>query len=286
MHWLTKFFVVVAAVLSVALSALTVTYSVNADRISSELSKAQQAEQQATTAQQIQAQSHAAEVASLRGELSSREEQLASLRTDMRQLEQAKVALEAEIREAEAARKSVESQVTQGQVSVQTLTDLVSSYRDEANTLRTAASEARNQRLELEDRLADLESENDVLEQNTRALRERLAEAQRTTSGGVASGGGTTTASSRLAGPTVFGSVEGVSFEASTGRTLVQVNLGQNDGLSDNNELYVVRGSNYVGTIVLTRVDLQASVGYVRLTSGGLSVERGDEVRSRILARN
>lgn len=292
MHWSTKFFVFLAGVLSLALSALTVTYSVNADRIAGALSDAVQAEQAASSALTIQASAHAEEVAGLRNDLDSREQQIAGLRQDLRQFERDKLALEAQIRESEAKVTAVQGQLSEFGIGFRTMSALLENNQREVSLLRDAALASRTERLDLEDRLADLQSENQVLDQTVRALREQVADAQRALennrAGVAGTGAGLTLAGSAsaprdLAGPTIIeGRIEDVRFDEVGDRTLVQVDLGQNDGVFVNAKLYVVRGATYVATLVMQRVDLQGSVGYVEVTNNNLRVQPGDVVRSAV----
>lgn len=295
MHILTKFFVVVAAVLSLLLSALTISYSVNAQRITREFQSVRQEADAASLALNLQVQSHSDEIASLRRELESRDLMIAQFRSDSGAQEIENQNLVTQVREAEAESKAIEGRIAQLGVTAETLTSLVSNYRDEVRTLRDSELRNRDQRLDLEDRIADLESENQVFDDTIRALREQLTEARRA----VASNGGSvgpaspangSAAASQalrvLSGPPVFGRVSTTRRDPATGESLVEVSLGTNDGVSENTELYVVRGSQYVGALVVQTADLQSSVARVRLTNGDLRVRNGDEVRTRILASN
>jgi len=291
-HSFTKFFVVLAALLSLMVAALTITYSVNTQRIADQFRDVQRANEQAQIQLRTQAQAHTEEVASLRSELESRDREIAELRSDLNQQTLENQELIARVREAEAEAKAVQGRITQLGVTAETLTSLVENYREEVRTLRDQQLRNRNQRLDLEDRIADLASENQVFEDTIRALREQLAEARRAVQtaaagNGAGNGQGDRVAAGRIVpGPTIFGRVTDVRQAQADDRTLVEVNLGSNDQITEGTELYAVRGSDYVGTLVVDRVDLQSSVAYVRLTNRDMQVREGDEIRSRILASN
>jgi len=291
-HSFTKFFVVLAALLSLMVAALTITYSVNTQRIADQFRDVQRANEQAQIQLRTQAQAHTDEVASLRSELESRDREIAELRSDLNQQTLENQELIARVREAEAEAKAVQGRITQLGVTAETLTSLVENYREEVRTLRDQQLRNRNQRLDLEDRIADLASENQVFEDTIRALREQLAEARRAVQtaaagNGAGNGQGDRVAAGRtVPGPTIFGRVTDVRQAQADDRTLVEVNLGSNDQITEGTELYAVRGSDYVGTLVVDRVDLQSSVAYVRLTNRDMQVREGDEIRSRILASN
>lgn len=286
MHILTKIFVVLAALLSLLVSALAITYSINAERISDEFGAARRAEDAATTALRLAEENHKLEVTQLRGQLETRNVELADLRGELDESRYDAQRLAAEKRAAEAQTAAVQSQVRELGVTADTLTKLVETYRDEVTNLRDQELTNRDQRLDLEDTIADQSSRLQVFEQTVRALREQLADARQQIeelgSGRAVARNGGAAAPRTIPGTVITGTVEDVRDDSESGRTLVQVDLGSNDGVSALTELDVVRGQNYVGTIVVDEVDLQASVGYVRLTNGNLKIRRGDQVRSRL----
>jgi hypothetical protein len=63
---------------------------------------------------------------------------------------------------------------------------------------------------------------------------------------------------------------------------LVTINEGSNRGLRENTLLHVIRGNDFVASIVLVRVEPGSSVGKVTLTRKGMSVLRDDVVLSRL----
>lgn len=287
MHILTKIFVVLAALLSLLVSALAITYSINAERIADEYADARQKADAATANLRVSTENHQLEVTQMRGQLETKNLEIADLRQELDASRYDAQQLAAEKREAEAQTAAVQTQVAQFGVTADNLTELVETYRDEVTLLRGKELTNRDQRLDLEDTIADQASRLQVFNQTVRALREQLRDAQRTiqelSSGRtVARSSGAAESLRTIPGTVVFGRVEDVRAEADSGRTLVQVDLGSNDGVQAQTELDIVRGNDYVGTIVVDDVDLQVSVGYVRLTNGDFRIRTGDEVRSRL----
>ncbi len=60
------------------------------------------------------------------------------------------------------------------------------------------------------------------------------------------------------------------------GETFVQVNVGRNDGVESNMKFLVHRGSQFLGTLIITTVDANSSAGRIELMQGRVSV--GDMV--------
>lgn len=86
---------------------------------------------------------------------------------------------------------------------------------------------------------------------------------------------GTTTVA---ANQTIQGAVTSIG-KASNGVTLVQINVGEKDQVLAGMEFTISRGSNYVGTMIVTSVNTDAAIG--RLTNVQGAVGNGDAVYVR-----
>ncbi|MEM7754386.1 MAG: hypothetical protein AAF297_01985 [Planctomycetota bacterium] len=282
MHILTKVFVVLAAVLSLLLSALTVTYAVNAESVRQAFEDADRQREAADVALLAQTEMNARERDALRRELESSEQTVSNLRSDMSSLQRSSDQLRKDLNDARLEADQVRAQITQFGVATDTQSTLIANYREEVTRLRENELDFRDERLALEDRIADQASQILVLEQQRRALEERIAELREAAEGGTVgegSGDGPVVTLDRF----VRGRVDQVSSDPASGEPLVQIDLGSSDGLARNTVLYVVRDGNvYVADIVVQSVDLQTSTAEVTLTADGRSVRPGDEVRSRI----
>lgn len=283
MHILTKVFIVFAAVLSLVLAALTMAYSVNADSI---VSKYQDALKEAATAKASQ-QSATAEYADKNAvqqqqldAMSARNAQLES-RNDELIGENARLVTEKQ--NAENRALAIGNQIGDSLQTAKAQAQVIESLRAELSSLRQSELALRRGSLELEDRVNDLASQNDVFQATIRALREQLASAQRAAElamSGVGAGGEGEPYTAT--GPVIRGRVTQVSTDPASGQPLVEVDIGSNDRVSENMQLQVGRGQSFVATLVVLRTDLQSAVARVELlASEDAAVQAGDMVMSR-----
>jgi len=285
-HILTKVFVVLAAVMSLMLAASTMIYAHNAEAVRGAYEKAELARVLSERTLATQAETHARDIATLMGEIQSREQRIADVRTDLDSVKAEAERLRREKLAAEAEAERIRGQITQFGVAAETNATVIENYRAEVGDLRSDELRFREEKLQLEDAIADQASQIEVLQQENRALQEQLAaatadlEAART--GATASSAGETSGPVTLQGAPVFGSVNAVRTEAATGKTLVQINLGANDRMRENVKLLVFRGGQFIGNVVLKTVDLQDSLGEVVLLSEGMQVQPGDRVTTRL----
>jgi len=283
-HVLTKVFVVIAAILSVALSALVIAFAVNTDRIREDYQNIASAK--ATIEAQYSTASVIAE--QQRGLLLSSVEQLnrdaASLKANFSTLENERNTLAAAKARAETERDAITSKISELGETAKTQAALITSYRSEVTTLRDAELDYRNRALDMDNRLNDLESQREVLEQNFRALQEQLAEAKRSAGGMPAAGivSGAAEQSFVYTGPRIQGRVEEVRIDPATGKSLVRLSVGTNDKASKNMKFFIVRGDEFVANVVVSQPDMKWSVAEVTLINRGATVQVGDLVISKI----
>ncbi|MEM1330164.1 MAG: hypothetical protein AAGG07_06355 [Planctomycetota bacterium] len=278
MHIFTKVLVCFAAVLAILLSALTMTYAASSNAITADYKDAVAArsamerslEEQTRQLTQV-LQDTELEQATLNSALAERDAQV-------RRLQSENVRLLGEKRAAEASRDSIENQIAQLGETTQTQIALIESYRNEVGDLRSNELRFRNEKLQLEDRINDLESQREVLEQTTRALQEQLAELQTAISetNAIASGIGTESAATAIRG-----TVEEVSTDVS-GRLLVKIDLGTNDSIRENMKLYVTRGGQFLANMTIIETDLNFAVGELDDLGLGTTVQAGDAVITRL----
>ena len=283
MHILTKVFIVFAAVLSLVLAALTMAYSVNADTI---VSKYNDALQQAITAQAAR-ESASAEYAAASSVANQQIHDLQILVSDLAarnaKLVTENSGLTASVQSERNRADAVENQIGDSLQTTKAQAAVIASYIEELAGLRESELGLRRASIELEDRVNDLASQNDVFQATIRALREQLASAQREAElamGGVAAGA--EGEPYEAAGAVIRGRVTQVSTDPASGQALIEVDVGSNDRVSENMKLQVGRGESFVATLVVLRTDLQSSVARVALTNEGASVQPGDLVVSRL----
>jgi hypothetical protein len=287
-HILTKVFVVLAAVMSLMLAASTMIYAYNAESIRDAFQDMKLGKELSDRTLSAQAESHARDVATLMGEIETREQEKAEVEADLTALQVQLEQLRREKFNAEAEADRIRGQITQFGVASQTQATLIENYKDEVSELRDDELRFRDERLQLEDAIADQASQIEVLQQENRALQEQLAAAnadleESRGNGAVArSNGAGSTGPIQLQGPPIRGQINAVRSEPATGKTLVQVNLGANDRMRENVKLLVFRDNTFVANIVLKNVDLQDSMGEVVLTAAGQQIRTGDQVTTRL----
>jgi len=283
-HILTKVFVLFAAVLSMLMASLAISYSVNAERILDDYEKAREradaAESELAASQAIGAQ----ERATLEEDKSRLQDELASRDAELRRLEAANTELRIALRQAESERVSIASRIAQLGVTTQTQAKIIEEYKNELSRLRTAELNYRDEKIDLEKKLGDLESQVIVFEQVKRALEEQLAEIRRSMDPSTARVADERVArASEVPGPPISGRIDEVRQDPNSDDTLVKINLGTNDRISNNTRMYVHRGGDrYLGELVVIETDLNHAVARVAYTVNGQTIRQGDGVLSRL----
>lgn len=285
MHILTKVFVLFAAVLSILMAALSISYTVNADRVVMDYRNAMARADQAANDRDSIRSSASQLVASKEEELNSARDELASRNADIRRLEAANSELRIGLRSAESARESITAKIAELGVAVETQARIIDEYKNELSRLRRAELDYRDERLDIEKQLSDLESQVIVYEQVKRALEEQLTEV-RTTLASASTGGAANNATrispAEVPGPQIRGSVDQVTNDPATGQLLVKINLGSNDRVRENSRLYVHRGQTYLGELVVFQVDLNHAIARMSYTVPGQDIRASDSVLSRL----
>lgn len=286
MHILTKVFVLFAAVLSILMAALSISYTVNADRVVADYTNALAIADQARNDRDAVKASSSQLIAAKEEELNASREELASRNADIRRLEAANTELRINLRSAESARESITTKIAELGVAVQTQAQIIDDYKNEQSRLRRAELDYRDERLDLEKQLSDLESQVIVYEQVKRALEEQLQEI-RTALAAAQNGGNVAQVGDRrgpeeIAGPIIRGSIDEVMNDPATGQRLVKVNLGTNDRIRPNTRLFVHRGQTYLGELVVFEVDLNHAIGRVAYAVSGETIRPDDSVMSRL----
>ncbi len=282
MHILTKILAVFAALLAIGLSALTIAYTANADRVRSDY-QAQVLRAQASEARAAEASANAnITVGIIQNQIDEIGRQRDALEAEASQLRQNNARLLTDARQAEAAEQSIRSKIDQLAATSETLSRIVASYREEVATLRTNELRYARNETQLSDRVNDLTGQLEVALENNRALQEQLVEV-RTQLATVERGGSSADTNSFAAAATPIRARVTDVRRGPAGELLIEINAGSRDQLRANNELSLVRGDTFLGKVRLTRVDPQLSVGVVDfLGRPSLDVREGDMVVSVI----
>ncbi len=285
MHVLTKILVVFCAVLSLLLAALTMAFATNADRIRASIDS-ERANRVALESQyREQIAGYAAEKATIEARLQASDADRTSLNQQVSQLSSERTSLRTEVERAKADADAIRNQISEFGATSATQTALIKSYRDEVSRLRDELVKASKREIELVDRINDLTGQREVLEQNSRALKEQLEETKLSIQSSQQAGSGVSASFAaaeprEYTGPLIRAAVTEVT-SSPTG-DLVVINEGSNRGLRENTLLHVIRGQDYVASIALVRVEPSTSVGRITLVRKGMQVLRDDTVLSRL----
>lgn len=284
MHILTKILIAFGAVLSVALAGLTIAYSANAgvlrrglESASAEVDalKAQVALQASRIGMTATEQSRLAEqiVAERDGLLS----QIANLQADRTRLEN-------EVRTAKLGAAEAAGQIASLTASNGGLNTLLSSLTTERQKLAAKLADSSVREAANVARISELDRANSVLEQETRAMREQLAELRNT----LEQSRGAGTASAGVSGParpfaaaSFFATrVKSVLTDA-TGELAV-IDLGSAGGVRENMKLVVLRNGQFLANLVILKADVNEAVGRVEKLGKPVTVQPDDQVVSRL----
>ncbi len=264
MHVVTKILVVAAAILCIALAALSMAYAVNSDRIVSEHQRQSDLRIAADTARTLDATAALEErtrLTQLRDQLSN---ELAKAMESVRSLQGERTELRSGVVKAEAERDAIGQKISQIAATAETQARLVEALIGEVSKLRDNELSYRRESIQLTDRINDLESQREVLEQSVRALQENLTEL-RLASQGIAAGGVISTSSTpRPPIVNVRGRIIQTMPDPATGGILAQIDLGTNDQIHENTLLYLVREpKQYLGQLIILKADLKTAIGRI-----------------------
>jgi hypothetical protein len=277
---MTKFLIVACAVLCLLLSALTVAFTANADRITEGFKQ----ERAARLAAEATAKDQLAQAGQERADMQQKVQELtAAIRerdAQINDLQARATALQTEKERAAAEVATIKNQIDQLTATTKVQAAVIEADRQELGKLRAESLAAARREIELGDRVNDLASQNEVLEQTARALREQLAEAQ--TALQTAAAGGRPGAKGQPydpAGLKVRGSVTDV-IRSDAGDEMVVLDIGTNKGVQENMRLDIIRGTTWLATVVITKADPGQSVGRLDYLGRTTKVGKGDTVLS------
>ncbi len=281
MHIVTKILAVFGAILSVMLAALTISYSANADKIA-ESFRSEQAQKLAfQSTAQSQIADWNAEKARLQGQVDSIANEKASIEAQMKAKESELATKNAELQRARLDDQSVKNTVDNLTAAAKANAALIDAMNKEITELRNERITSARRETELVDRLNDLESQRQVLEQNTRALQEQLTEAKLTLEKVKSGGGATGDQPYTYSGPLIQGRVLSVTTSPAGGE-LAEISEGANAGVKANMKFSIVREGKFVANLIMTTVDLGRSVGRIDKLGRSVDIRSGDIVLSRV----
>jgi hypothetical protein len=278
-HALTRFFIVLAALLAVLVSALVMAYVANADAVAksllgerARLAAVEAAHASAETTWALDRENLNAQLAAVSDKWAQSQEQVRGRDAEIATLRAAK-------REAELEAESIRNQIASLSESVDLLSRLLKSYREEVTGMREAELRLRRNEIDLLARLSDLQAQYEVQSQSVRALQEEIMELRLA----AATGAAPATGAVRGMIPLVRGRVVETTTDPATGRTLVRVDVGSNDQVRADMKLHVLRGREWLADLRVLETDLNWSIAEVAFRkSGDVRIQTDDIILSRL----
>jgi hypothetical protein len=286
-HTVTKVLVVFAALLCVLLAALTMAYAVNADRIVADrmnmLNEVVQnkAVTAATNAKATEEQ------ARLNDRIQQGEALAAQLNSTIASLQNERTSLISDKTAAVNQAQDILNKIDQLTATTKTQASLIEKYSVEVSKLRENELGYRRREIELTDRVNDLDSQLEVLQQSTRALQEQLVEAQRTIQQGGVGGARAAQADQQPYPPNfaVSARVVNVGVDRPTGKPMATINVGTNNQIQPRMSLTISHDGAFVADLVITRVDLGWAQGEIKYYGNAKAqVQAGDSVSNASIA--
>lgn len=305
MHILTKIFVVLTSLLSVALVPLVMLNTASDDTFKRRWSDEQARAVSAVAAKDIAQRLQETEVRSLQDQTKDLEIKLAKaqLERDAAIADAALVNGLVSSNKAQLDRLASNLQVFAESDKIKS--ELVANVSKELVTLRTGLTKAERDNVQLDDQVANLTSESEVVKAQLRQTQEQLKQAtdDRDKTAADAKSAtdqlkkyGTYAGALPQARPGATSGANGetkipadrslsatiINVRRGADSTLAEINAGSRDGVQPGWVMSIADGGKYVGNLRITTVDVNRSVGVVELEQAGKG-----EVRTglRVIAR-
>lgn len=279
MSIITKIFVVLATVLAIVNVALMVSYVNNNQHIKGQYldalgqvavaeTAARIAEQQKKAADEV----HATAMQTVEQDKAGLVDRINKLLTELQSKDVAITDLRGRLVSVQAdLKQSIDSQKQAHQI--------ITALEDEVKSRRESAITAEKRTVELTDQNQELETRLQLAIENVRLLKEQMTDAEdqikelKTKVSQVASAPTTPGTSGISDLPTVLApaDIRGIITsvqQVNENELFVAVNVGSNDLVAPGMNFIIHEGENYVGSLTITRVDLNESAGRVTLQKG------------------
>jgi len=271
-HTMTKLFVALGALLSVALATLSMTYMVNADRLSQALRQSELQIKAAETAQ-------TATIAELRGQLINSGATIQALQQDIAARESELTSIAAKLGESRTELASLQLRSTidaaTSTYAVQTAEGalrLADSIDRDNKVLLAEESERRIEFADLQQRFSEISNQVIVLTEELDRAQINISQLQQQLAQASPSGAPAGT------GQSFSARVTRVSVDNETGNVFIGMNIGRAERLTPNTVLEIRRANAWIADVRVTEVDVNSSVGVVTSLAGGESIRERDTV--------
>ena len=291
MHVVTKILIVFGALLAILLAALSMAFAANAGTIRDSVAGEAAGRIAAMAALDLERTKVATEISRIKSEKEVADGQVKTLTDQIKTLQEERNRLLAESSQAKLDAERARNLAAAKDGVLQTNTKLIETLSNEANSLRTRGLDSAKREAELTERLSELESQNQVLTQNIRAIQEQLAEAKSSMNAAPASSSASagvaalpaSVASSGVEsfGPLVSARVRKVT-RAENGEDLAFITVGSSSGIKAGQRLHIVRDGRFVASLVITVVDAGEAAGRIDYLGRSVSVAENDMVLTRV----
>lgn len=257
MHILTKFFVFIAAILSVLLAGLSIAYTFNANEIASQMTRAKAASAAAVQEATSTLADSERRVSDLNAALRTRETVIAERDSYITRLEQQVATLNTENASLQTQQATYSTRIDEFTTLIGTAQSLDAARADELRDLRDNLLSYARREIDLTDRINDLVSQLEVSQATVRSLQESIVQLQE---GGDPA---RADAARRPVAPDGFRAAVTDVRTDGAGRTLVAIDAGSSDGLREGTRLSVSDQSGFVAVIVIDQVNINNASGYI-----------------------
>ena len=279
MSIITKIFVVLATVLAIVNVALMVSYVNNNEHFKGEYVQALSEKAVAQTAAQI-AESQRAEADKVHAEaMKDVEQQKEGLVDRISKLVSELQTKDVAISDLRGRLVGVQADLKQSIASQKQAHQIITTLEGEVKTRRDAAIKAEKRTVELTDQNQELETRLQLAIENVRLLKEQLTDAEdqirelkvKAAQVVAAAPNAATDSVSGLTPVAAPADIRGVITsvqQVGENDLFVAVNVGSNDLVAPGMNFIIHDGENYVGSLTITRVDLNEAAGRVTLRKG------------------
>ncbi len=277
MHAVTKLLVVGSTLLSVALAALSIAFSTNADRIRNEYQRVVQESESRIRAAETSSLETQAQLDNALSETTRLELEMNSINETLRLVEADNESLVNEIQLERATAQKVAARIDQIAAMAETQASLIRAMYDEVASLRDNELRYAQKEIQLTDAINDLTVQLEVAVETNRALQEQLVEFQTTRTATAGAGGFDRASSNRSA---LTARITNVRRDPASNSLLAEIDAGTADSVREGMKLTIVHEGRFAGSLTITNASLNEAVGTIDSFNQNLPIQAGDRVVS------